>query len=331
MFPPPRQAGVDALVVDEEKIAALRAPTLILHGRDDQVIPLATSLRLHQLISPSQLHVFGECGHWVQIEQRDRFVALVSRFLAEQSVAEGPLAGPSISTEGPLAGPSIGTEENPPISRRSIMRIAILGAGNVGGGLAAAAVKAGHDVVLTAGTPAHAVQVAIATGARAATTNTDAVAAADLVVLAIPHGAVADIAWELADRLAGKIVVDATNPLNASYTDLTTTGVSAGESLQELLPGVAVVKAFNTTFAARYANPTEGGAPVDVYLAGDDAAARRTVGEFAASLGFRVIDSGGMRLARALEEMAFLNISLNAGHGWPFQSAWKLVGPTARA
>ncbi len=82
LLPPPRQAGVDALAVAEEKIAALRLPTLILHGRDDQVIPLATSLRLHELISPSQLHVFGECGHWVQIEQRDRFVALVTDFLA---------------------------------------------------------------------------------------------------------------------------------------------------------------------------------------------------------------------------------------------------------
>ena len=152
-----------------------------------------------------------------------------------------------------------------------------------------------------------------------------------MVVLAVPHGAVADIAWELSDILTDKIVVDATNPLNATYTDLTTSGVSAGESLQEQLPGVAVVKAFNTTFAARYANTTENGAPLDVYLAGDDAAARQTVGEFAASLGFRVVDAGGMRLARALEEMAFLNISLNAIQGWPFQSAWKLVGPTASA
>ncbi|MBC8092263.1 MAG: alpha/beta fold hydrolase [Pseudonocardia sp.] len=83
MFPAPRQAGVDSLVVDEEKIATLGLPTLIMHGRDDQVIPLATSMRLHELVSPSQLHVFGECGHWVQIEQRDRFVALVSQFLAE--------------------------------------------------------------------------------------------------------------------------------------------------------------------------------------------------------------------------------------------------------
>ena len=84
MFPAPRQAAVDALAVDEAALAALRVPTLVLHGRDDRVIPLATSLRLHHLISPSQLHVFGECGHWVQIEQRDRFLSLVTDFLTTQ-------------------------------------------------------------------------------------------------------------------------------------------------------------------------------------------------------------------------------------------------------
>jgi hypothetical protein len=59
-----------------------------------------------------------------------------------------------------------------------------------------------------------------------------------------------------------------------------------------------------------------------------DAAAKDKVGEIAAALGYRVIDAGGLRMARALEEMAFLNISLNAANGWPWQSAWKLVGPT---
>lgn len=63
---------------------------------------------------------------------------------------------------------------------------------------------------------------------------------------------------------------------------------------------------------------------------GDDPAAKQTVGEFAGSLGFRAVDVGGVRLARSLEEMAFLNITLNAGNGLPFRSAWKLVGPVAQ-
>ncbi|MEU4249018.1 alpha/beta hydrolase [Amycolatopsis sp. NPDC026612] len=65
----------------ERDIAALTRPTLILHGRDDRVIPLETSLRLHHLIRPSQLHVFGDCGHWVQIERQDEFASLVTAFL----------------------------------------------------------------------------------------------------------------------------------------------------------------------------------------------------------------------------------------------------------
>ncbi len=81
MFPPPRQDAVRALAVDEGEIAALPHRTLILHGRDDRVVPLDTSLRLHHLVVRSQLHVFGECGHWVQIERRDGFVRLVTQFL----------------------------------------------------------------------------------------------------------------------------------------------------------------------------------------------------------------------------------------------------------
>jgi NADPH-dependent F420 reductase len=211
------------------------------------------------------------------------------------------------------------------------MKIAIIGAGNVGGGLAAAAVKAGHEVTLSAQDPATLETAAHNAGARAAGSNADAVNGADLVVLAVPHGAVAAIVAELGDALTGKTLVDATNPLNDSYTDLTTSGVSAAEALQQQVPGAPVVKAFNTIFASRHANPTEGGAPLDAFVAGDDATAKATVGQLAESLGYRVIDAGSLRMARSLEEMAFLNISLNAGNGWSWQSGWKLVGPTASA
>jgi 2-hydroxymuconate-semialdehyde hydrolase len=83
MFPAPRQRWVEALAVPEDEIRALPHETLIVHGRDDQVIPLATSLRLLELVDRSQLHVFGRCGHWVQIEHAARFSALVSDFLSE--------------------------------------------------------------------------------------------------------------------------------------------------------------------------------------------------------------------------------------------------------
>lgn len=81
MFPAPRQAAVDSLVVDEGLVRAIDRPTLVIHGRDDRVIPLATSLQLHQLIDDSHLHVFGRCGHWVQIEHAGEFNRLVADFL----------------------------------------------------------------------------------------------------------------------------------------------------------------------------------------------------------------------------------------------------------
>ncbi|CAN0627366.1 2,6-dioxo-6-phenylhexa-3-enoate hydrolase [Burkholderia sp. lig30] len=77
MFPAPRQRWVDALASDEARIRALTHETLIVHGREDRVIPLASSLRLLELIPKAQLHVFGECGHWTQIEHAERFNRLL--------------------------------------------------------------------------------------------------------------------------------------------------------------------------------------------------------------------------------------------------------------
>jgi pimeloyl-ACP methyl ester carboxylesterase len=83
MFPAPRQEKVAAMAVPEEAISAIPHQTLIVHGRDDRVIPLSNSLRLLDLIPNSQLHVFARCGHWVQIEHTERFNALVNSFLSE--------------------------------------------------------------------------------------------------------------------------------------------------------------------------------------------------------------------------------------------------------
>jgi Predicted hydrolases or acyltransferases (alpha/beta hydrolase superfamily) len=87
MFPAPRQRWVDAMASRESDIRALPHETLILHGREDQVIPLQTSLTLSSWIPRSQLHVFGHCGHWTQIEHAARFTQLVSNFLTEADAA----------------------------------------------------------------------------------------------------------------------------------------------------------------------------------------------------------------------------------------------------
>jgi 2-hydroxymuconate-semialdehyde hydrolase len=92
MFPAPRQRWVDALASPEAAIRALPHSTLVIHGRDDQVIPMSTSLTLAQWIPDAQLHLFGRCGHWTQIEHTERFVRLVGDFLAEADAAASAAA-----------------------------------------------------------------------------------------------------------------------------------------------------------------------------------------------------------------------------------------------
>jgi predicted dinucleotide-binding enzyme len=89
-----------------------------------------------------------------------------------------------------------------------------------------------------------------------------------------------------------------------------------------------VVKAFNTVFASRLNDPVLDGVPLDGFYAGDDAGAKQVVAELLARMGLRPIDTGELLTARALELMAFLNVSLNARNGWSWQSGWKLLGPT---
>ena len=88
MFPAPRQRWIEALASAEADIRALPHQALVIHGREDRVIPLSTSLTLSSWIQRSQLHVYGQCGHWTQIEHTARFVRLVGDFLAEASETE---------------------------------------------------------------------------------------------------------------------------------------------------------------------------------------------------------------------------------------------------
>jgi 2-hydroxymuconate-semialdehyde hydrolase len=81
MFPAPRQNSLDAMTLSVDDIRGIHTSTLVVHGRDDQVIPLSNSLALLELIDDAQLHVFGRCGHWTQIEHADEFAELVTRFL----------------------------------------------------------------------------------------------------------------------------------------------------------------------------------------------------------------------------------------------------------
>lgn len=89
LFPAPRQQGVEMLALAEDDLRALTLQTLLIHGRDDQVIPLEVSERMLRLIPHAQMHVFGECGHWVQIERASAFTRLLVDFLIEQQTTTG--------------------------------------------------------------------------------------------------------------------------------------------------------------------------------------------------------------------------------------------------
>lgn len=84
MFPAPRQNGIELMASDESDIKNIKNDVLIIHGREDKVIPLQNSIRFNQLIKKSQLHIFGECGHWSQIEHKDRFNKLLLDFFSEK-------------------------------------------------------------------------------------------------------------------------------------------------------------------------------------------------------------------------------------------------------
>jgi 8-hydroxy-5-deazaflavin:NADPH oxidoreductase len=210
-----------------------------------------------------------------------------------------------------------------------VMQIAIIGSGNVGRALAGSFTRAGHDVTLTASNPDHARDAAAQSGGRAAASNRDAAAAAELVVLAVHQPAVDGVLAELGDALAGKVVVDVTNRVDPANPGSTMDGTSAAEQIQARAPGARVVKAFNTAFASRQADPVVDGVALDAFIAGDDDQAKQAVAELAGAIGFRPIDAGPLVMARALEAMALLNITLQLRNNWPWQAGFKLVGPTA--
>ena len=191
------------------------------------------------------------------------------------------------------------------------MTIAILGQGNMGSGLASR--LAGKvDLVLGARQP-EAGQVSYA----------EAVEAADIVVLALPFAAAVEAAKSL--PLAGKVVVDLTNPITPDYSALTIGhSTSAAEEIQNAAPGASVVKAFNTIFASLFGVPATATQNVPVFLAGNDEAAVEQVAGLVRTAGFSVENAGKLDAARLLEPVGMLNIRLGygLGHGTAIAPAW---------
>lgn len=197
------------------------------------------------------------------------------------------------------------------------MKITIIGAGNMGAAFVKQLTRAGHQVSVTARDAAKAAQVAAAHPGARAVPVAGAAEGADAVVLATGYGdAVA--ALRTVGNLAGKVVVDITNPLTADYMGLTVGhGTSAAEEIARAVPGAEVVKAFNTVFAQVLAAGADfgNGRIVEVFVAGDSDRAKQTASTIAESIGFAVVDAGPLKNARYLEPLAGLNIYLGYGAG----------------
>jgi 8-hydroxy-5-deazaflavin:NADPH oxidoreductase len=205
------------------------------------------------------------------------------------------------------------------------MRVAVIGTGNVGRALATALSKAGHEVTVASTTPQGAADAAAAIGCIAAETSAEAAAGAEVIVLAIPLSAGEAVAADIRSQIEDKVVIDVTNSAKPDLTGLALAPSSAAEAFQAWLPEARVVKAFNTTFATRMADPMVDGQPVDGYVAGDDDDAKQVVMSLVEDVGFRPLDCGPLSNALVLEAMAYLNIWLNAANGWGWSSAWRLV------
>ena len=175
--------------------------------------------------------------------------------------------------------------------------VTIIGTGNMGQAISAVVTQGGNTVELIGHT------------------DTDKTVTGDVVVLAVPFPAVAEIVASRGEQLAGKVVVDITNPLNfETFDSLVTPADGSGTAdLAAALPQSHVLKAFNTNFAATLASGAVGSVPTTVLIAGDDADAKALLADVVSAGGLRAVDAGALGRARELEALGFLQLTLAVG------------------
>ena len=197
------------------------------------------------------------------------------------------------------------------------MKIAVIGAGNMGPAFVKQLTRVGHDVTITSRDGTKAAKVAAAYPGAKVVTAASAALGADAVVLATGFGDAIAALRSLGD-LRNKVVIDITNPLTADYMGLTIGHeTSAAEEIAKAVPGAEVVKSFNTIFAQVLAEGADfgNGRKASVFVASDSPRAKQTARAIAESLGYEVIDAGALKNARYLEPLAGLNIYLGYGAG----------------
>jgi predicted dinucleotide-binding enzyme len=221
------------------------------------------------------------------------------------------------------------------------MIVTIVGAGRLAEGVAVRTLAGGHRLRVVDSEPGKADTLTAslaareerkgppetAAPARSVATVEEAIAGADVVVLALPYPEGRAVARDQGAALSGVTVVDTCNPVDFSTFDslLTSPGISAAEEIATANPAARVVKAFNTTFAAALVAGWVGGLPLDVFLAGDDAHAKAQVATLVSDGGMRPVDTGPLRRARELEAFQLLHMTLQGPLGLDWASAIKLL------
>jgi hypothetical protein len=208
------------------------------------------------------------------------------------------------------------------------MRIAIIGTGNLGRALGLRWTQAGHEVTFGSRDPASdKVQELVRQGGGRARAVPVAQAPreAEVIVLATPWSGTEGALRQLGP-VPGRILIDATNPLAPNLSGLTLGHASsAAEQVAEWAPGARVVKAFNTTGAGNIENPHYGAQSVTMFVCGDDPAAKAAVMGLAQDIGLEPVDTGPLTMARYLEPLAMLWVSLAYVRGMGPNFALKLL------
>jgi predicted dinucleotide-binding enzyme len=199
----------------------------------------------------------------------------------------------------------------------------IIGTGNMARAIAGVASAGGAEVqVIAHSDPA---EIAPVEGATIDAHGTPL--SGDIIVLATPYGAVDDIVASYGEQLAGRVVVDISNPLDFSTFDglVVPAGSSAAAEIAAKLPSSSVLKAFNTNFAATLASKAVDAITTSVLIAGDDAEAKAALAAAVEVGGVRAVDAGSLKRAHELEALGFLQLTLAAGEKTSWTSGFALA------
>ena len=207
------------------------------------------------------------------------------------------------------------------------MNIAIIGSGHMAHGIGTRIVAGNHPLTIYDRTPEKAQELAKTLGGDTQAEALSEALKGDVIVFALPYAANLELVGKYSEQLADKIVVDISNPVNFQTFELIPPpGTSGVEEIAKLLPvGAKIVKAFNTTFAGTLVAGQVDGKKLDVFIAGDDEDAKKTIKQLVEDGGLRGIDAGPLSRARHLEGFQLIQMASQQTPGTNWMSAIKIL------